>query len=63
MSKPEKHKTRLLKLITKLREDVCSLLNDGHLEYPYKSLPEIERDIDCLVQEIERTELSKEHKE
>jgi len=56
---PKRHKNRLLGLLTKLKDEVCSLIEDEHLEYPYKSLPEIERDIDHLCQEIERTELAK----
>ena len=56
---PKRHKTRLLKLLTKLKNEVCSLLEDKHLQYPYKSLPEVEHDIDNLCQEIERTELAK----
>ena len=56
---PKRHKTRLSKLLEKLKNEVCGLFKDGHLEYPYKSLPEIERDIDNLTQEIERTGLTK----
>ena len=56
---PKRHKTRLLKLLEKLRNEVCSLLEDEHLQYPYKSLPEIEHDIDNLTREIERTGLAK----
>ena len=55
---PKRHKTRLLKLLEKLKTEVCSLLEDEHLLYPYKRLPEVEHDIDNLVQEIERTGLS-----
>lgn len=57
--KPKRHKNRLLKGLHQLKTDVCDLLNDGHLQYPYKSLEEVERDIDNLVQEIERTGLAK----
>lgn len=57
--KPERHKTRLLKILENLKNEVCSLLEDGHLQYPYKSLPEVEHDIDNLAQEIERTGLIK----
>ena len=56
---PKRHKSRLLKVLTQLKTEVCSLLEDQHLQYPYKSLEEIERDIDNLTQEIERTELAK----
>ena len=56
---PKRHKTRLLKLLVKLKNESCSLIEDGHLQYPYKSLPEVEHDIDNLVQEIERTGLTK----
>ena len=56
---PKRHQTRLLKLLEKLRNEVCSLLEDEHLQYPYKSLPEIEHDIDNLAREIERTGLAK----
>ena len=54
---PKRHKTRLLKQLENLKNEVCSLLEDGHLQYPYKSLPEVERDIDNLTEEIERTGL------
>ena len=57
--KPAKHKAKLMKLLTKLKNEACSLIKDEHLQYPYKSLPEVERDIDSLCQEIERTELAK----
>ena len=57
--KPKRHKNRLLKLLMQLKTEVCSLLEDNHLQYPYKSLEEVERDIDNLTQEIERTELAK----
>ena len=43
----------------KLKNEVCSLIEDEHLLYPYKSLPEIEHDIDNLVEEIQRTGLVK----
>ena len=56
---PYRHKQKLLKLMTRLRDEVCNLLEDKHLLYPYKSLPEIEHDIDNLVEEIERTGLVK----
>ena len=54
---PKRHKTRLLKALEKLKNEVCSLIEDEHLQYPYKSLLEVEHDIDNLVQEIERTGL------
>ena len=54
---PKRHKNRLLKTLTQLKGEVCSLLEDEHLRYPYKQLPEVEHDIDNLVQEIERTGL------
>lgn len=57
--KPKRHKARLMKLLESLKSEACSLLKDGHLKYPYKSLSEVERDIDNLCQEIERTELAK----
>ena len=56
---PKRHKTRLLNLLEKLKDEVCSLLEDEHLQYPYKSLPEVEHDIDNLTEEIERTGLVK----
>ena len=56
---PKRHKNRLLKVLTQLKNEVCSLLKDEHLQYPYKSLEEIEHDIDNLTQEIERTGLAK----
>ena len=54
---PKRHKNRLLKTLMQLKTEVCSLLEDKHLRYPYKQLPEVEHDIDNLVQEIERTGL------
>ena len=56
--KPKRHKNRLLKTLTVLKSEVCSLLEDEHLLYPYKRLEEVERDIDNLTFEIERTGLS-----
>jgi len=56
---PKRHKNRLLKALMVVRNEVCSLLEDGHLLYPYKQLPEVEHDIDNLTEEIERTGLSK----
>ena len=56
---PKRHKTRLLKLLERLKNEVCSLIEDEHLLYPYKQLDEVEHDIDNLVREIERTGLSK----
>ena len=56
---PKRHKNRLLKAITVVKTEVCSLLEDGHLQYPYKTLEEVERDIDNFTFEIERTGLSK----
>lgn len=55
---PARHKTRLLKTLTLLKNEVCNLLEDQHLQYPYKSLEEIERDIENLLREIERTGLA-----
>jgi len=54
---PKRHKNRLLKILTQLKAEVCKLIEDKHLRYPYKSLPEIEHDIDNLIEEIERTGL------
>lgn len=59
MSKPHAHKNRLLKYITKLREEVCRMNEDEHIQYPYKNLDVVEVDILKLTQEIERTELAK----
>jgi len=56
---PKRHKTRLLKVLEQLKAEVCKLLEDEHLKFPYKSLEEVERDIDNLTYEIERTELLK----
>ena len=56
---PKRHKNRLLKAITVVKTEVCSLLEDEHLLYPYKRLEEVERDIDNFTFEIERTGLSK----
>ena len=56
---PKRHKIRLLKILTQLKNEVCSLLKDEHLQYPYKSLEEIEHDIENLTREIERVGLIK----
>jgi len=56
---PKRHKNRLLKLMTKLREEVCVLVEHKHIKYPYKNLHEVELDIHDLTKEIERTELVK----
>ena len=56
---PKRHKTRLLKVLEQLKTEVCKLLEDEHLLYPYKQLTEVERDIENLIQEIERTGLAK----
>ena len=56
---PKRHKTRLLKLMTELREEVSRLQEEKHIKYPYKNLHEVELDIHDLTKEIERTELSK----
>jgi len=45
--------------MTKLRAEVCSLMEHKHLKYPYKNLKELEIDIHHLTQEIEQTELAK----
>ena len=55
---PKRHKARLLKLLENLKNEVCSLLEDGHLQYPYKQKDEVKQDIENLVQEIERTGLA-----
>jgi len=56
---PRRHKNRLLKLTTKLREEVCKLMENGHIHFPYKDLKEVELDIHHLAQDIEKIELSK----
>jgi hypothetical protein len=57
--KPLRHKKRLISRIMRLRNEVCRLMEDGHLQYPYKSQEEVEHDINNLCYEIERTELAK----
>ena len=54
---PQRHVNRLLKLMTMLREEVSKLVEEKHIEYPYKNLHEVELDIHDLTKEIERTEL------
>lgn len=56
---PKRHKKRLLRALTRLKREVRNLLRDKHLQYPYKSREEVERDIKHLCEEIERTELAK----
>ena len=56
MSRPDAHKKRLLKYITKIMEEVCQLRKENHIDYLNKSLHELELDIHSLIQEIERKE-------
>jgi len=55
---PKRHKRRLLRLITKIKNEVCRLEEHGHIKYPYKDLHEVDLDISDLIHEIERTELA-----
>lgn len=57
--KPRKHKKLILRLMTQLREAVCSAMEDGHITYPPKCMPEMEMEINDIVREIERTEFVK----
>jgi len=59
---PKQHKSRLLKLIVKLREEVCATVEHGHVKWPYKTLHEIELDMHDLEVEIERVDLVKSNK-
>jgi len=59
MSRPHVHKNRLLKYMTKVREEISIIEEHKHIEFPYKSLNEVEIDIHKLTQEIERRELAK----
>jgi len=56
---PNRHKKKLLRLMTKLRYEVSRLQEEKHIKYPYKNLHEVEIDIHDLTQEIERMELIK----
>lgn len=56
---PKRHKNRLLKILTQLREQVCLLYEHEHVKHPSKSLKEVELDIHDLTMDIEKMELSK----
>jgi len=56
---PKRHKNRLLRLMTKLRNEVSRLQEEKHITYPFKALHEVELDMHDLTVEIERTELVK----
>lgn len=56
---PRRHKLKILKTLTLLKNQVSELFSHQHIEYTVKSLDEVERDIDMLVKEIERKELAK----
>ena len=57
--KPMKHKKLILKLVTQLREAVCHAMEDGHVLYPPKRMPDVEADISDMVRELERTQFLK----
>lgn len=57
--KAGRHRKRLLKYTTLLRDEVCVCMEEGHVKWPPKSLREVEQDIDGLLREIERLELIK----
>lgn len=58
--KPKEHTKRLLKIMTALREEVCVLVEHKHVQScGYKSLHDVELDIETLTQEIEKMELLK----
>ena len=56
---PARHKFRLLKLITAIRDEVGACVGAGHLQYPYPVLQDFENAADKLIEEIERTVLLK----
>ena len=56
---PNRHKKKLLRLMTKIRNEVSRMTEEQHIKYPYKNLQEVEIDIHDLTQEIERMELMK----
>jgi hypothetical protein len=59
MSRPRVHKNRILRLVTKLREEVSILYEEHHVEFPNKDINGLELDMNDLCREIERMELSK----
>jgi len=58
--RPKRHIERLLRWMTKIREEVVTMKQEGHInECGYKGLDEIERDIEIVVSEASRKELLK----
>lgn len=53
--KPSNHKKRILKLLMKLRAEICMVYEEHHVKFPEKDIHEIELDIHKITQEIERT--------
>lgn len=56
---PRRHKFKILKTITLLRNQVAELFGHGHIEYSLESMDEVERHIDTLIKEVERKALVK----
>ena len=56
---PKRHKFKILKTITLLRNQVAELYEHEHVQHPSKSLNDVELDIHDLAKEIERMELLK----
>jgi hypothetical protein len=59
MSRPRTHQRRILKLLTKLREEISLLYEEHHVEFPNKDIHDIELDVHDLTMDIERAELLK----
>ncbi|MFW9894045.1 MAG: hypothetical protein ACFFFO_17710 [Candidatus Thorarchaeota archaeon] len=54
---PKRHKTKLLRIMTHLRDAVSETLEHRHIKYPYPELHELEIQLHKMVQAIERQEL------
>jgi len=58
--KPKHHKIRLLRWMTRIRNEVAVMHQEQHFQCcGYKNLETVEHDIEGLMQEIDRKELSK----
>jgi len=57
MSRPHIHKRRILKLTSKLREEVSLLFEEHHVEFPNKDMHEVELVMNDFCMEIERVAL------
>jgi len=56
---PARHKNKLLRLITQLRDGVSECVDHKHLQNPYPAMQDFEDAAAKLIGEIERTVLLK----